>query len=262
MDFQNHGFRSPKTRYPCGKTAPMLRALLIVLFLSVAPERDEEFLRAVCYLCGVSDPEQLDESEVERYGALAARPIPLNRASRSRLVESGLFSAYQLATLADYRARNGDILSFAELAAVDGFGEAFAHALKPFLSLAPVLVPGALPDTARSRHETAFYAAVARKTDAAESGQGLKYGLKYRFSSGGHWTLALAAKSGYDARPFPPEGGSAYALWQGQGVLGKVLLGSFNARFGQGLVRWSGFSLDSPSGTASFARRPSLLSPA
>ena len=235
---------------------------LIVLFLFAAPDRDGELLRAIRYLSGVSELEQLDQSEVERYEALAARPIPLNRASRSRLVGSGLFSAYQLATLADYRARNGDILSFAELAVVDGFGEECARALKPFLTLEPVLAPGALPDSARAAHETAFYAAVARKSDASASGQGLKYGLKYRFSYGGRWALALAAKSGYDAALFPPEGGSAYALYQGNGTLGKVILGSFNARFGQGLVRWSGFSLETPSGTGSFSRRPSLLSPA
>ena len=88
---------------------------LLLFWLHTVPDRDDDILRAIRILTGVVDTEQLDETEMERFSALAARPLALNRASGNRLSSSGLFSPYQLASLADYRSRNGDILSFAEL---------------------------------------------------------------------------------------------------------------------------------------------------
>ena len=105
-----------------------------------------DFAQAVLYLTGASDLESVPENEAERFRDLAERPLAINLASRSRLLSSGLFSAYQVATLIDYRNRSGDILSFRELSLVDGFSEEAVEALSFFISLESYNLPGQRPD--------------------------------------------------------------------------------------------------------------------
>ena len=54
-----------------------------------------------------------------------------------------------MASLLDYRKRNGDILSMKELAAVDGFSQERAEALAPFVSLYSEAAPGAATERGR-----------------------------------------------------------------------------------------------------------------
>ena len=60
---------------------------------------------------GASDPDELDQEDLERLSAYLDAPISLNEASKDRLKHSGLFSSYQLASIEDYRARHGNIMS-------------------------------------------------------------------------------------------------------------------------------------------------------
>ena len=94
-----------------------------------------DLVSAILLITGAGTMEDLSESELERFDRYASRPLRLNLAPRSKLVSSGLMSTYQIASLEDYRSRYGDILSFTELAAVDGFGQEYARALSLFVSL-------------------------------------------------------------------------------------------------------------------------------
>ena len=192
-------------------------------------------IRAVMLLTGVSDAEDLDETVVERFEAWASRPLGINSASRDRLVSSGLFSNYQVATLCDYRENNGDILSVAELALVDGFDNAVAEALSLFVSFDPVSDIGTLPDRKR-----------CGKTELVVRGSDKK-GVdgKVRYTTD-KWSAAATMAT-------------AYADVVGR--RGRVILGNFNARFGQGLAMWSGFEMSGLREADSFERRASALSP-
>ena len=79
---------------------------LLLLALSAGPGFEE----AVLFLSGASCIEELDESTLEHYRALELHPVELNMATRSRLISSGLMSAFQAASLLDARAQTGDIL--------------------------------------------------------------------------------------------------------------------------------------------------------
>ncbi|MBP5539645.1 MAG: four helix bundle protein, partial [Bacteroidales bacterium] len=81
--------------------------------MSVGPMSWRE---AALMLLGVSQWEELDEEVAERLEDLLAHPLPLNTASLTAMQESGLLSFYQCAVIEEWRARNGDILSFEELA--------------------------------------------------------------------------------------------------------------------------------------------------
>ena len=99
---------------------------LLLLFLCFAGPGFEE---AVLYLCGASCMEDLDQTTLEAYRALELHPVELNLSPRSRLLSCGLLSPFQVAALIDERERSGDILSYTELALVDGFGPEYAEAL-------------------------------------------------------------------------------------------------------------------------------------
>ena len=62
-----------------------------------------DLLGAMLALSGAGSPEELSEYEAERFAHYAEHPIQLNRSSRSRMLSCGLFSAYQVAALEEYR---------------------------------------------------------------------------------------------------------------------------------------------------------------
>lgn len=214
---------------------------------------------AMMHIAGVSDPEDLDESFVEEMYSFMASPVCINTATRSRLLDSGLFSQYQVASLLDYRSRSGDILSLAELAAVDGFGREYAAALSHFISFDSDALPGRSSDASGyvSNSLTLRYGARKKEREEYEHSYAFKYGLEIN----DRVEVNLTGRTGYGNPLFPPEVSSFNVTCYGRGKLGKVIAGDFNARFGQGLALWSGFSMGGLSAPESYSRRPSGLSP-
>ncbi len=209
-------------------------SFLFILFSLSLRAQEGEVLRAALYLGGAATIEELDASLVERLEALRGHPVRVNRPSR-RARE--LLSGYQLASLEDYRRRCGDILSWEELALVDGFGPEAVSALKPFLSLDSEGLPGAVDTLSRQRRQL-----LVRVTEK-------NWGAKYK-SVGDRYQAGAAWRSG---------DGTFHADVQ----LGRhrLLLGDYNARFGQGAAHWSGFAMESLSTPAAFIRRATGLRP-
>lgn len=118
------------------KISLLLALFIISSLLAVrSGAQTDEQVRAILYLTGAESMESLDEQEVEKYANMLSKPLEINFLKLSKLTSSGLMTQYQAASLSDYKARNGDILSFKELAAIDGFGEEYVSSLKPFISL-------------------------------------------------------------------------------------------------------------------------------
>lgn len=236
------------------------RLIPLALFLMTrvpipVPAQRADPMAGILVITGASSEEELDEQEVERFNHYLSHPLEINLASRSRLVSSGLLSQYQTASLLDYRSRFGDILSFSELSAVEGFGPEYVAALKPFLSLESRSLPGATATDSLVIRQDAL-ARVAAKGDA------FSYGTKYKIAVGEYAEASLAARSYYqDKSQFPPSSWSANITCYGNKMLGKAVIGDYNLRVGQGLSLWSGMSLSGLSSSTSFSRRPTGLSP-
>ena len=217
------------------------RFVLLLMLLAAAPAaaQTDEVVRAALYLTGADSPEELDDRLVDELESFRNRPLPLNRASRARLLDSGLLTPYQVAALAEYRSLSGDVLSFAELERVDGFGKEAVAALRPFLSLESARHPGeAVRDTLKFRHS-----ALVRAT--------LKdLGAKYRLTAGN--VEAAGAWKGRD--------GTFYGLYRLP--KGKILIGDYNVRYGQGLAFWSAFQLAGLSTLEAFSKRANGIAPA
>ena len=226
----------------------LLCALLIAGSLTLHAQEKE-----ILALTGAASIEELDEAEYDRLCTLLASPLSINTASLARLQSSGLLTRFQAVSIADYRSRSGDILSAVELGLVDGFSPESAAALAPFLSFHPTGKPG---QGARER----------RSLDLLLRGDyrnGLSgYAGKARLEWEGRGSLSATARAPATASPGAPETWSFNATRTFRKRTGKLMLGDFNTRFGQGLAIWNGLSLSGLTTAESFARHPTGLSPA
>ena len=239
------------------------KLVMMSLMLAVSlPVRGQDYdrIEALMKVMGADSEEEADAQEVERLEGLLARPLRINQMSYSAMMESGLFSHYQIVSLTDYRKHHGDILSISELSAVDGFGASLARLLAPFISLDSDTSPGSVsrPD---DKIENDLLCKGAFKVSGASASQ-WNYGLKYKVSVNGKLTAAAAVSRPYSGTAaFLPQISTGHLSWRFRRYSAMLLIGNFNARFAQGLAMCSGMSLSGLSGLSSFSRRASGISP-
>lgn len=235
------------------KAMKIYMTLVVALVLAVsAVAQEAEGIEAVMRFMGVDSPENLDPAEVERLEDFLERPLRINMVSQSRLQASGLLSPYQIASLSDYRVKHANVMSYTELATVDGFGPDAVQKLRPFISLECNQLHN---DVMNARHDLAVKSAY--KATGMPIASDWSYGLKYRFrtdrltasigttkpySSGSPWPQAYTGSLSYDFRKT------------------RIIIGDFNARFGQGLALWSGAFMTSLSSPDAFMKKPSGIS--
>ena len=231
----------------------IVTAVVLALWACCAGAQSSEELDAMMLLTGCVQPEDLDEYEVERLSHYLGHPVRINSVPLTFLRSCGLFSPYQAASLADYRMRHGDVMSLAELSSVDGFTAEKVRALSPFISLEGGSVNGLDSQTS---HDLAVKGGTAVSEGNPKGG----YGFKYRCEALGRWSAALAFSRANDERLGLPDAWSGHLAWEMKRIPLRVLAGDFNARFGQGLALWNGFSMSGAGKTNSFFRSSSGLS--
>lgn len=222
---------------------------IVLLLVPLSVRGQDDWLRAALELTGGAEEEALDEQALARFDHYRNHPVRINRLPRSRLLATGLFSVYQVATLLDYRQHEGDVLSVTELARIDGFGIRNARALAPFLSFASDRLPGQTEEDDRLQAGATF-----RATKGSAGWQGSGKALV----EGRRWEAGLAGKAVPGDRPALTSG---FAAFQGRRLPLTVIAGDFQARFGQGLALWSGFSLSGIPTVTALYKRPAGLSP-
>ena len=238
----------------------MILAVMLVAGPTMSARDDGEFMKAVLGLTGCLSVEELDENDVERYSDFFERPVCLNYASRSALLSSGLFSAYQVAVLVDHREISGDILSYEELSALDGFGYDFVSALRYFISLDSSSAPGQSSSSPSGMRNTVTFRSGVRNSGEDPATEGM-YAMKYRVSTGEYFEAGISARSSWQEAHFPPGNYSFFAAYYGRRFPGKVVVGDFSLKFGQGLALWPGFTMNGVSSPEAFSRRPAGIVP-
>ena len=199
----------------------------------------------------VDDLQNLDQSEVERLEHLLDSPARINVLSEVELRRTGLFSTYQIAVISDYLSRHGSIMSLAELSLLDGFGETFVRRIAPFVSLA-------IHDRSSGAmtHQLAVRGSVRWQEDDGNDGS---YGVKYRLESDGSFTAMVAASRSVGAKSWSPSAYTGSFSWKFKRLPARIVVGDFNARFGQGLVLWNNSFLNSLTTPDTFMKKPSGL---
>jgi len=241
-----------------GQTILAMRRLesvfVCLLSVSALQAQQEGGVEVLMRQKGVSTVEEMDAGEMERLSYLLARKIKINSASYSMMESSGLFTPFQMASLRDYRSRHGNIFSFTELSAIDGFTEKIVRRLKPFISLENT---SGMYDKGQRSPEIRNYLSV-RGAFKHEKGPYYAYGIKYRMESSTGLQFSLSTSNSYDDDALP-SGLSGNFVWNHHS--GKLVVGDFNARFGQGLCLWNAMTMSGLSSISSFMRISSGLSP-
>lgn len=225
---------------------------------------NDDAVRAMLYFTGAVDIEDVPESVMEMWWDLLESPLELNTAGASRLESSGMLTKYQAASLVEYRTRSGDILSFNELACVDGFNVTLVSAMKPFVSLASYALPGR-SSTYRNPVRNSLSVNESNKANLPSDGKPVEtqwsWNGKYRLYSDGAYDVGLSMKKNYVDDGGLPGTFAGYAAYYGRRHMARLVVGDFAPRFGQGLTIWSGFSMSGVSTVTSFWKRPTGISP-
>lgn len=238
----------------------VLRILSVLLFLIVAADLFAQYIdvaEAVRRLLGESDVESLDAGQVDLYSDLFRNPVDVNRENHSSLESTGLFTPFQIASLIDYRERHGHIQSMVELASIDGFTDEFVNNLKPFIVLEPSLQRTGKTD----RFSGDFSTRCGYKVDPSKDVGRQTYGFKGRTHmevKAYKVHMTFAATEPYDSVRIYPTVYSGSLMLQHRA--GKVVLGDFNARYGQGLCMWNTATFSSLNAPSAFMKRPSGIS--
>lgn len=220
-----------------------------------AAQHDGEMEKIAAFM-GVSSEEELSEEVVERLSDLIRRQLKINLLPRSRLIASGLFSSYQVASLLDYRQRHGYVLSFSELASVDGFGSRYVELLRPFVSLDTGGETGVMPVLENLRNDLALRGGCRYSVEELD----WQYGLKYGIDVGERFQASIGVTRSRAGRTPAPDFYTASTSYDFKKVDARLVLGDFNARFGQGLLAWNGAFLTSLATPSGFMKKASGVS--
>lgn len=217
--------------------------MMIHIFPVAAQENDA--VVAISFLLA-KDPEELTEDEVDQLSGLLKRKILLNEATREELYSCGILTRYQVASLLDYRERSGACMSFLELASLDGFTQDFVDRIKPFVTLEsyPEL-KGSLDNEFTAR------ASLRSTTEQTRYGYTSRYKLKY----GDALKASLACSRALDAKTGFPDAVCGSIETQFKRFPASLIIGDFNARFGQGLAMWTGSDFTSLNTPSAFMKR-------
>jgi hypothetical protein len=210
-----------------------------------------------------ADLEQIAE-DLEYF---AQNPINLNSATADDLAKLHFLNEFQIASLIEYVRQNGPMLTIYELAMVDGFDQTDAFRLVPFVTVSGAAEQSGLNvKRALSRGKNELFSRVTKVTeqldgfaDVSDSvrnaspekyypGNDLKIFSRYSFNYNRQLMAGITAEKdageqffrGHQRHGFDYY--SAYISVSDIGPVEMLIVGDFHARFGQGLVAWSGMS--------------------
>jgi hypothetical protein len=183
-----------------------------------------------------SDPEAV-QIYIDRLEELAENPVRLNSSGEKEISRLFFLSDFQIKILLDYAHSSGKIISVYELAGIPGFDKETAEMMIPFITL----------DTKNemtadsSKWKNRFLTNISFKSgnnDTATLGPPWKMLTKYMFVSGQFSGGVTAEKDPGEkllsGTPPLPDFFSANLAYKGSGVIQRLIVGDYSARFGLG----------------------------
>jgi len=209
-------------------------------------------------IINLSEDEELpDDSSYEElirhFSELTGRPLNINRAGERELERLKILTEWEISSILNYRKVSGDLYSLAELHLIPGVSQESISLLIPFLTTgasefklkdalpgnAKILLRGTAVPQKKAGYLPITQEEYEKKPDSRYLGNPLSlygqigYNLQDKFSA--HITVEKDAG----------ERGADFISWSAAvndlGVVDKLVVGSYTARFGQGLVLWNSF---------------------
>ena len=174
---------------------------------------------------------------IEKLYDLIEKPVRINSADESELSRLFFLTDFQVKALADYIHSSGKIFSLYEIASVSGFDRDLARMIFPFVSLDTE--KAANSDSMRLRNNLLSNLSVRFPVPGTSSeGSPWKSLTRYKFTagrfSGGITAEKDAGEKLLSGRPPLPDFFSVSLVWNGTGIVRRVIAGDFGARFGMG----------------------------
>lgn len=183
-----------------------------------------------------SDPEAA-VTYIERLYELAENPVKINSAGENEISRLFFLSDFQAKALADYAHSSGRIISVYELVTIPGFDKETAEMMIPFITLDSKTTVNS--DSVHWRNTSITNLSIRSGNDDTTSlGSPWKILTKYKFTAGGFSGGFTVEKDPgekfFSANPPLPDFLSANLTYNGSGLIRRLIVGDYSARFGQG----------------------------
>ena len=203
------------------------------------------------------------EDLYEQYLQWYLNPLDLNNASGEDFRSLYLLSNKQITAFMKYRDDFGPIMNFNELQTIEGFSPAVLRDLRPFVQISLKSEP--------RNHQKSFILLQSKRVfqnNLHTEFSGIPYRMFMRnktyLTSKSNFGIALENDPGENLRWSPKSNSylfdhtSFHYQLQSHGVIRNLVVGDFQAQFGQGLVLGSGFYLGKGAETVSTVRKSNL----
>ncbi len=202
-------------------------------------------------------------------------PLDLNMASAEDLSRLHILNPFQINSLQDYKRKNGPLLSIYELPLVYGFSVDLAEKLQPFVRISESSrTDGPRHLNAKEMLRGGRHELLTRSGKVMEQQQGyagfpdslagvnpnkrylgsdLKLYSRYRFRYGDHLSVGWTMENDpgeelfSGSNPYGFDFNSMHLFLSGTKWIDRLAIGDYKVRYGQGLIAWTGFTLNKSS---------------
>lgn len=245
---------SPSPSYSLLKVGVLVA--LLVFSLPAMAQHDEEWdsvMQALAedYENAAADDDAAEafQTQMEELAAMHDNPLDLNRCNRDDLLALPFLDDDEVDAIIDYRAHHGTIRSESELLLVGQLSTTHARWLKLFVEVLPTdaEVRGNQPVFSRHDLMTRLDIPLYQRSGWPWA-QGIANRLRYTGQWNSHWDVGLRAEKD-SGEPIFNRQTPFYDAWGGHVMikdwkwLHTLILGDFQASFGEGLVMNTSFHL-------------------
>jgi hypothetical protein len=168
---------------------------------------------------------------------LAENPVSINSSDEAEISRLFFLSDFQVKVIMDYTRSSGRIISFYELVNIPGFDKETVEMMIPFITIDNKVTTNIDPARWSSTSITNL-SVRSGNIDTSSTGSAWKILTKYKFKSGSFSGGLTAEKDPgekfFYGNPPRPEFFSAHIAYNGNGVIRRIIIGDYSARFGQG----------------------------
>ena len=183
-----------------------------------------------------SDPDAVN-LYIEKLHELAENPVKINSSGEEEISRLFFLSDFQIKALADYAHASGKIISVYEISNIPGYNKETAEMMIPFITLNDKLTTDSVSVKWRNTLLTNLCDKPGRD-DTSSTGSSLKMLTRYKFTtcgfSGGFTVEKDQGEKLLSGNPQLPDFMSAYIVYNGNGLIRRIIVGDYSARFGQG----------------------------
>ncbi|TAJ15210.1 helix-hairpin-helix domain-containing protein [Marinilabiliaceae bacterium JC017] len=248
--------------------------LLVIFLLSVLPIISQEVNKTRQLIIDMLEPiaekelERVDLSElVEDLFFLYEHPLNLNTVSQPDLERIPFLTDFQIENILFYVYNNGPMLTIYELSAVEGLSMETIHRIIPFVTVSATLqkkrssgLKGNVLIRSKMLLQTPEgYQGKDEFTGPVFQGSNVNYLSKVRLNFNDQVLVGMTLEKDYGEPAFNSQipftdFSSGYIMIRNEGAIRKLIIGDYQASFGQGLGIWTGMAF-SKGGEAHLIRR-------